>query len=214
MNAPYRRLACPGLADPMETGDGFLARLVPSGQTIALDAFASLCAAARAYGSGIIEVTARGNIQVRGLRPDTISAFAADVGALDIATDGVPMTVDPLAGLGPHAALDACAMANALRTALAQAPFTAQLGPKVSVIIDAGNTLHLDALADIRLRPKAPANTYTSCWVAMQFTPRQWAPCRTQRQLMSRSAPRRHCKTRPQGALAISCAQEGLRRSA
>jgi precorrin-3B synthase len=156
MNAPHRRLACPRLADPMETGDGFLARLVPSGQTIALDAFASLCAAARTCGNGIIEVTARGSIQVRGLRPDTISAFAADVGALDIATEGVPMTIDPLAGLGPHEAVDTCAMAGALRTALTQVPFAARLGPKVSVIIDGGSTLHLDALAaDIRLRPES-----------------------------------------------------------
>jgi precorrin-3B synthase len=156
MNAPHRRLACPGLADPMETGDGFLARLVPSGQTIALDAFASLCAAARTYGNGIIEVTARGSIQVRGLRPDTISAFAADVRALDIATDGVPVTVDPLTGLSADEAVDACTMAGALRTALAQAPFTARLGPKVSVVIDAGNTLHLDQFAaDIRLRPES-----------------------------------------------------------
>jgi precorrin-3B synthase len=156
MNAPYRRLACPGLADPMETGDGFLARLVPSGQTIALDALASLCAAARRYGNGIIEVTARGSIQVRGLRPGTVSAFAADVGALDIATEGVPITVDPLAGLGSHEEVDTCAMAGALRTALARAPFTTRLGPKVSVVIDAGSTLHLDQLAaDIRLRPES-----------------------------------------------------------
>jgi precorrin-3B synthase len=156
MNAPQRRLACPGLTDPMETGDGFLARLVPSGQTITLDAFASLCAAARAYGNGIIEVTARGSIQVRGLKPETISAFAADVGTLDIATEGVPMTVDPLAGLAPHEAIDTRAMAGALRTALARAPLTTRLGPKVSVVIDAGSTLHLDQLAaDIRLRPES-----------------------------------------------------------
>jgi precorrin-3B synthase len=46
-------------------------------------------------------------------------------------------------------------MTSALRTALAQAPFTARLGPKVSVVIDAGRTLHLDQLAaDIRLRPE------------------------------------------------------------
>ena len=30
MNAPQRRGACPGLSDPMPTGDGLLARLVPA----------------------------------------------------------------------------------------------------------------------------------------------------------------------------------------
>ena len=47
---PMRRLrrgACPGLSAPMATGDGLFARLTPAGSTIALDAFAGLCAAAR-----------------------------------------------------------------------------------------------------------------------------------------------------------------------
>jgi precorrin-3B synthase len=154
MNAPHRRLACPGLAEPMETGDGYLARLVPSGETIDFDAFQKLCAAARAHGNGIIEITPRGSIQVRGLRSSSISAFGTAVRALDIATDGVPITIDPLAGLDPNEANDAGTLAGALRIAQAQAPFAARLGPKVSVVIDGGTTLHLDLLdADIRLRP-------------------------------------------------------------
>ena len=83
MNAPerLRRGACPGLSAPMPTGDGLLARLTPVG-SIALDAFAGLCAAARAHGNGIVEVTSRGSIQVRGLRPETAPLFAAEVAAL------------------------------------------------------------------------------------------------------------------------------------
>jgi len=43
-----------------------------------------------------------------------------------------------------------------LRQQLAAAPLTARLGPKVSVVIDAGSALHLDAArADIRLRAGA-----------------------------------------------------------
>ena len=63
---PPRRGVCPGLSRPLPTGDGLLARLRPTG-TIAPDAFAALCAAARAHGNGIVEITARGSIQVRGL---------------------------------------------------------------------------------------------------------------------------------------------------
>jgi precorrin-3B synthase len=153
MNAIRRRLACPGLTNPIHTGDGFLARLVPSGNTIALEAFANLCAAARAHGNGIIEITPRGSIQVRGLRPNAIAAFAETVRALDIATDGVPITVDPLAGLDSNGAIDATALASSLRTRLAPARFTRKLGPKISVVIDGGSALHLDQLtADVRLR--------------------------------------------------------------
>ena len=66
---PHRRGACPGLSTPMQTGDGLLVRLLPTG-TIPLAAFAALCHAARAHGNGVIEVTSRGSIQVRGLSGD------------------------------------------------------------------------------------------------------------------------------------------------
>jgi precorrin-3B synthase len=158
MNAKSCRLACPSLTNPMDTGDGFLARLVPTGATIELKAFGSLCAAALAHGNGIIEVTARGSIQVRGLKPNTIAAFAETARALDIAAAGVPITVDPLAGLESNGAIDALALSKALRTRLAREHFTAQLGPKVSVVIDGGRSLHLDLLpADIRLSTETTA---------------------------------------------------------
>ena len=104
MNAPMdrsmRRGACPGLSAPMATGDGLLARLTPAGSTIALDAFAGLCAAARTHGNGIVEITSRGSIQVRGLSAASAPLFAADVASLGIeASDGIPVVTDPLAGL-------------------------------------------------------------------------------------------------------------------
>src|SRR6201989_753700 len=86
-HAAMRRGACPGLSTPMPTGDGLLVRLLPTG-TIALDAFAALCDAAQAHGNGVIEITSRGSIQVRGLTPDSAPRFAAAVGAAEIAAGG------------------------------------------------------------------------------------------------------------------------------
>lgn len=153
MNATARRGACPALSAPMPTGDGLLIRLAPAG-TIALDAMAGLCAAARAHGNGIIEVTARGSIQVRGLTFTSAPAFARAVTALGIdGDDHVPVIADPLAGLAPAAAVDAHALAAMVRDALAATALVARLSPKVSVAIDAGAALHLDAMtADVRLR--------------------------------------------------------------
>ena len=100
MNAPHRRGACPGLSAPMLTGDGLLVRLTPSGATIALDAFAGLCVAARQHGNGIIEITSRGNIQFRGLTASSAPAFAVAVGSLDIeVSEGTPVLANPLSGL-------------------------------------------------------------------------------------------------------------------
>jgi precorrin-3B synthase len=123
----------------METGDGLLARLTPSGSTIALDAFIGLCAAARRYGSGIIEITSRGSIQIRGLSAELAPLFAADAAALRIeGSDGIPVLTDPF---------KSDSLAAQLRTALAGTELAAQLSAKVSVVVD------LDGfVADILLR--------------------------------------------------------------
>lgn len=154
MNAPLRRGACPGLSTPMPTGDGLLARLTPAGGTIPFDAFANLCGAARTHGNGIIEITARGNIQVRGLSSTSAPTFATAIATSGIeGIDGVPIIADPLNNLDLDAAIDAGSLAAALRKALAAAPFVSRLGAKVSVTVDGGGPLHLDALAaDVRLR--------------------------------------------------------------
>jgi precorrin-3B synthase len=81
---PRRRGACPGLSTPMQTGDGLLVRLLPTG-TIPLAAFAALCGEARMHGNGVIEITSRGSIQVRGLSGASAPQFADTIAALDIA---------------------------------------------------------------------------------------------------------------------------------
>jgi precorrin-3B synthase len=151
---PHRRRgACPSLAAPMQTGDGFLARLNLGGQTLSLDAAAALCEAARQHGSGIIEVTSRGSVQVRGLTLQSVPSFIDAVGEIGIdVPEGVPIAVNPLAGLAADEAVDAEALASALRMALRATGLARRLAPKVSVAIDSGSALHLDALsADIRL---------------------------------------------------------------
>jgi precorrin-3B synthase len=153
INRPQRRGACPGLSAPLTTGDGLLVRLTTVG-TISLNAFGALCAAAQLHGNGIIEVTARGNIQIRGLNAASAPAFAATVAALDIAAaDGVPIVCNPLAGLDLEEIIDASALATDLRLALARSSLAARLGAKVSVVVDGGGQLKLDGIAaDVRLR--------------------------------------------------------------
>ena len=148
-----RRGSCPGLSTPMPTGDGWLVRLLPIG-TIGLDAFAALCDAAQAHGNGVIEVTGRGSIQVRGLTPNSAPRFAAAIGALEIAAaDGIPVLSNALAGLDPEEMLDASALARDLRAALVRGSLGASVSPKVSVAIDGGGRLSLDEIAaDVRLR--------------------------------------------------------------
>jgi precorrin-3B synthase len=137
----------------MLTGDGLLARLVPAGP-IPLDALIGLCEAARAHGNGIMEISARGSIQIRGLNPVSAPLFAQAVEALGIEfCETVPVLCDPLPG-DPAALVDSQAIAAELRRGIAEAALP--LAPKVSVLIDGGGRIGLDAIAaDIRLRATA-----------------------------------------------------------
>ena len=148
-----RRGACPGLSAPMPTGDGLLVRLAPVG-TISPSAFAALCAAARTHGNGIVEITSRGSVQVRGLNAASAPRFAARVAALGVAAeDGIPILCNPLAGLDDTELFDITPLAADLRGALAQKSMAGKLSAKISVALDGNGALSLATLsADIRLK--------------------------------------------------------------
>jgi precorrin-3B synthase len=137
----------------METGDGLLVRFLPIAP-MTLDAFIGLCEAARAHGNGTMEVSARGSLQVRGLTPLSAPRLAAAIALLDIDIgEGVPVLADPLPD-DPSALIDADGLAAQLRRAIAGAGL--KLAPKVSVVVDGGGQLDLDAVAaDLRLRAVA-----------------------------------------------------------
>ena len=156
---PTRRGHCPGVAHPMSTGDGLLARLMPS-SPISLDAFTALCEASQTHGNGIMEVTQRGSLQVRGLSPASATAFARVVSALEPAERAMladeampPISTSPLLGLDPGERVDLRALVPALLGELRNRDDMASIGPKVSVLIDGGGALHMDEVpADLRLR--------------------------------------------------------------
>lgn len=146
-----RRGACPTFSKPMQTGDGLLARLHPAGP-ISLDAFAGLGRASQAHGNGIIEVTQRGSIQVRGLRPESLPGFTAEVRALEFdAPEGVVVLAPPLSSRG-------LALAAVIREAIHAAGLSSGLAAKTTVIVDTCDGLSLDDLsADLRFRTAGAA---------------------------------------------------------
>lgn len=153
MNTAQRRGACPALSAPMQTGDGMLVRLNPVAGGLAPKALIGLSESAARHGNGIMEVTARGSIQIRGLTPTSAVALADEVNALGIAVrTGVPVETGPLAGLDPSETADPRPLAEAIRAALGEAGLVSELGPKVSVVIDGSGCIGLDAiLGDVRL---------------------------------------------------------------
>lgn len=147
-----RRGACPTLSQPMRTGDGLLVRLSPVGG-FAPDGFIGLAQVAAEFGNGLIDISARGNLQIRGLRDESVAAFAERIATLGIVPpDGPAIAINPLAGLAAYACSDPTPIAHAIRTLLAERSQPLGLAPKIAIVIDGGGALHLDALsADIRL---------------------------------------------------------------
>jgi precorrin-3B synthase len=147
----------------MPTGDGLLARLLPAAP-LSCEVFAALCDAGQTHGNGIMEVTQRGSLQVRGLSPKSAILFAETAASLGLGAEGSPVILaSPLFGSDARESADPPALAAALREELARHRESTSIGPKVSVLIDGGGALHLDEVpADLRLRAVSPSRFHLS----------------------------------------------------
>ena len=148
-----RRGACPALSAPMQTGDGLLVRINPLAGELAPKVLIGLCESAARHGNGIVEVTARGSIQIRGLTAESACLLAEEVDTLGITVrTGVPVDTSPLAGMDPAEVADPTRLASAIRAAIEQAGLGLRLGPKVSVVIDGRGQIGLGVImGDVRL---------------------------------------------------------------
>jgi precorrin-3B synthase len=86
MSAPspdaLRRGWCPSTLKPMETGDGWLVRLHPPGARLSPAQLRRIAALATRHGNGLIEISARGNMQLRGVtaesHPELVATLLAE----------------------------------------------------------------------------------------------------------------------------------------
>ena len=145
-----RRGWCPSLYEPMATGDGLLVRVKPPGARLSSAAARALADAAAEFGNGVVELTRRGNLQVRGLSAAAVPGFAAAMVAAGLA-DSDPeverrriVISPPLAGDDPVVAADALALAAAI-----EAMVPADLPSKFCVALDGGGVLAGAPAADI-----------------------------------------------------------------
>ncbi|MBM1173715.1 precorrin-3B synthase [Microvirga arabica] len=149
-----RRGWCPGVRRPMATGDGLLVRLHPFGGRLSADQACLVAQAAREHGNGHLDITARGNLQIRGVSEATYPALLALLereGLAEPEGDGPNrLTVlSPLAGLDPRDQFDTIALARHIENA---AGAIKGLPAKFFVAIDGGGTMPLDELgADLHL---------------------------------------------------------------
>src|SRR4051794_29348776 len=81
---PTRRGWCPGVLTPMPTDDGLLVRLHPPAGALTADQARAVAGAARACGNGHLDVTGRGNLQIRGVRVESHPALVERLAAVGL----------------------------------------------------------------------------------------------------------------------------------
>lgn len=148
---PLAKGWCPGAYRPMVAGDGLIARIHPRLARLTRAQALGLCETARRFGPGIIELTNRANLQIRGLResqyPQVLAAFE-DLGLIDAdpaLEERRSIVVTPLWEAGD----DSERLAAELAVRLGELPV---LPAKFGFAVDAGPAPVLAAAsADIRI---------------------------------------------------------------
>ena len=148
---------CPGALRPMETGDGLVVRVKPRGGVLPLDTAEALASLALRLGNGDLDLTARANLQIRGVRENTLERLLSglhDLGLLDqnAESEAVRNVVgSPLAGLEHGACLDIRPVAAAIEARLASDETLWRLPAKWSILLDDGGPPSLAGVpADLR----------------------------------------------------------------
>lgn len=142
-----RASACPGLLRIVPTLDGGICRIkLPCGQLTAAQAEAIAAASAR-YGNGVVEITNRANLQIRGIQTSHADALIAvlldaGLGATSSGGDDVRnVMVSPSAGIDPAELIDTTPLAMQILALLQSQPRLHQLSPKFALSLDGGERL-------------------------------------------------------------------------
>ncbi|MGI5284599.1 precorrin-3B synthase [Nonomuraea polychroma] len=150
--------ACPGALQVHEAADGALARVRLPGGAISPVQLRTVAAGAAELGSGVIELTSRANVQVRGL--GSPAAFAERIAAAGLLPSAAHERVrnivaSPLGGRGRAALLDTQPLVEALDRALCALPRLAGLPGRFLFAVDDGTGDMPGLGADVTFVPGA-----------------------------------------------------------
>lgn len=141
---------CPGAWRPMMSGDGLIVRIRPHLGRLDRAQILGLCALSQSEGNGIIDLTSRANLQMRGVEEDRheqVLSALFDLGLLDATAEAETrrnIVVTPSWEAGDLT----MRLHDALLNALPEMP---DLPAKMGIAIDTGpNPLLSDTSADVR----------------------------------------------------------------
>ncbi|MGE6321083.1 precorrin-3B synthase [Pseudomonas oryzihabitans] len=157
-----RPSACPGLLRIVPARDGGLCRVKLPGGRLTAGQTRAIAAASARWASGVLELTNRANLQLRGVRPDGADALvaelqAAGLGPADPAADDVRnLLLSPSAGRDPQQLQDVRPLAAELLALLEGDRRLHGLSAKFALQLDGGEALaRLDHPHDVWLSARA-----------------------------------------------------------
>jgi precorrin-3B synthase len=152
---------CPGALRPMMSGDGLVVRVRPRGGRLTQTQAAGIAAAARAHGNGLVDLSARGNVQLRGVSEATHGPLIDDLRALGLIDADVQAEARRNVLVTPFADTATDDLATRLGAALSDAP---ALPGKFGFAVDSGQApVMQDIAADIRLERAADGGLILRC---------------------------------------------------
>ena len=87
MSRPDAKGWCPGAYKPMMSGDGLVVRVRPVMARLTQEQILGLCETADRFGSGLIDLTSRANLQIRGVKEEDHEAVLVELHKLDLLPD-------------------------------------------------------------------------------------------------------------------------------
>jgi precorrin-3B synthase len=140
---------CPGALAPMLSGDGYIFRLRLTNGILSFERAKIFSGLARRYGNGAFDLSARANLQMRGVNAENIAPLQRELSALglldsDARAEAVRNIVpSPLAGFDSKAVVDARPLVVALEALLSREKALHDLPAKFGFSIDGGGELSL-----------------------------------------------------------------------
>ncbi|MFG3591605.1 precorrin-3B synthase [Bradyrhizobium sp. RDI18] len=143
---------CPGALRPMQSGDGLVVRIRPHGGRLDARQAAGIAELAERHGNGLIDLTSRANLQIRGVSDGGLLPLTDGLARLELLDQNPEsearrnVLVTPFWTIGD----DTCSIAAELERALASSPL--DLPTKFGFAVDDGKERRLaGASADVRI---------------------------------------------------------------
>ncbi|MCV2882717.1 precorrin-3B synthase [Actibacterium sp. XHP0104] len=118
MSAPVIHGRCPGALRPMRSGDGLVVRVRPPLGRLSRGQARALAELAQTHGTGMIELTTRANLQIRGVADTALAGLTEALRAQGLIDDSPQIEARRNIILNPFCTGDDAAWQDAMATAL------------------------------------------------------------------------------------------------